>query len=307
MTAVTLSPKREDLNPGRRTSPMSRAFVRSLRTLFNILDDQRTGSVHLSEIESRWGRRGGNEWPQAKEGGGDALLLPVVLDSLRQVAAPCGGYLSFPRLVAGLRIALLHDEERGGQACSPSCPPHIQESDRWMEKREVGVHHKTASPHRAADGKGVSRSQSINSTLAPGSRWKSRHVLNEPRRHSITNGIDYETDFLADHYSNYGCVLLARIQEVNLSLNNLFSSPGQVEDPSHHPLVNGFSSSASPGTRVHPETLGALWERNHMLMKEVTEKSERIAQLEMEKAALCKQLQEKRAYRPSSHKGATFI
>ncbi|XP_078502165.1 suppressor APC domain-containing protein 1-like isoform X3 [Lissotriton helveticus] len=137
--------------------------------------------------------------------------------------------------------------------------------------------------------------------------WYHQRLLESQHRQRNLGTNVGKKDFLADHYSNYGCVLLARIQEVNLSLNNLFSSPGQVEDPSHHPLVNGFSSSASPGTRVHPETLGALWERNHMLMKEVTEKSERIAQLEMEKAALCKQLQEKRAYRPSSHKGATFI
>ncbi|KAJ1134363.1 hypothetical protein NDU88_000815 [Pleurodeles waltl] len=196
MTAVTLTPNREDLNPGRRASPMSRAFVRSLRTLFNILDDQKTGSVHLSEIESRWGRRGCNEWPRGNEGGSEAVLLPVVLDSLRQVAAPCGGYLSFPRLLAGLRIALLHDEERerqGREPYPPSYPSNIQGSARGVEKTEVEVPHKTQSPHRGAEGKGVARSQSINSTLAPGGRWQSRRCQNEPRRHSITNGIDYET------------------------------------------------------------------------------------------------------------------
>lgn len=38
--------------------------------------------------------------------------LPAgVLQALQQVAEPCGGYLSFPRLVAGLRIALLRAEE----------------------------------------------------------------------------------------------------------------------------------------------------------------------------------------------------
>ncbi|KAJ1134366.1 hypothetical protein NDU88_000818 [Pleurodeles waltl] len=137
--------------------------------------------------------------------------------------------------------------------------------------------------------------------------WYHQRLLESQHRQRNLGANGGKKDFLADPYSNYGCALLARIQEVNLSLNNLFSSPGQVEDPSHHPLVSGFNSPASLGTHVPPETLGNLRERNHMLMKEVTEKSERIAQLEMEKAALCKQLQEQRVYRPFSHKESTFI
>lgn len=136
--------------------------------------------------------------------------------------------------------------------------------------------------------------------------YRQRLIESQDRQRNLGTNIG-KKDFLADAYSNYGCVLLARIQEVNFSLNNLFSSPGQAEDPSHHPPVNGFSSPTSAGTRIHPETLGSLRERNYILMKEVTEKSERIAQLENEKATLCKQLQEKRVYRPSSHKSSTFI
>lgn len=41
--------------------------------------------------------------------------------------------------------------------------------------------------------------------------------------------------------------------------------------------------------------------------QEVSEKSDRIAQLEQEKAALCKQLKETRGYRLPSHKESTFI
>ncbi|KAH0630444.1 hypothetical protein JD844_013473 [Phrynosoma platyrhinos] len=40
---------------------------------------------------------------------------------------------------------------------------------------------------------------------------------------------------------------------------------------------------------------------------EVSEKSDRIAQLEQEKAALCKQLKESQGYRLPSHKASTFI
>ncbi|XP_021527130.2 suppressor APC domain-containing protein 2 [Aotus nancymaae] len=76
------------------TEGLPRAFLQSLRTLFDILDDRRRGCVHLREIESRWH-------------GADARELPRgVLQGLRQVA-PASGYLTFERFVAGLRSSLL--------------------------------------------------------------------------------------------------------------------------------------------------------------------------------------------------------
>ncbi|XP_076699121.2 suppressor APC domain-containing protein 2 isoform X1 [Callospermophilus lateralis] len=76
------------------TEGLPRAFLQSLRTLFDILDDRRRGYVHLREIESRWQ-------------GADARELPRgVLEGLRQVA-PASGYLTFERFVAGLRTSLL--------------------------------------------------------------------------------------------------------------------------------------------------------------------------------------------------------
>ncbi|KAM9207709.1 suppressor APC domain-containing protein 2 isoform 2-T2 [Dugong dugon] len=83
--------------PGLGTEGLPRAFLQSLRTLFDILDDRRRGYVHLGEIESRWQ-------------GADARELPRgVLDGLRQ-AAPASGYLTFERFVAGLRSSLLSAE-----------------------------------------------------------------------------------------------------------------------------------------------------------------------------------------------------
>ncbi|XP_007945256.1 suppressor APC domain-containing protein 2 [Orycteropus afer afer] len=80
--------------PGLGTEGLPRAFLQSLRTLFDILDDRRRGYVHLREIESRWQ-------------GADARALPGgVLEGLRQ-AAPASGYLTFERFVAGLRSSLL--------------------------------------------------------------------------------------------------------------------------------------------------------------------------------------------------------
>uniref|UniRef100_A0A8C6HVB1 Suppressor APC domain containing 2 n=1 Tax=Mus spicilegus TaxID=10103 RepID=A0A8C6HVB1_MUSSI len=82
------------------TEGLPRAFLQSLRTLFDILDDRQRGYVHLREIESRWQ-------------GADARELPCgVLEGLRQVA-PANGYLTFERFVAGLRTSLLKAD--GGQ------------------------------------------------------------------------------------------------------------------------------------------------------------------------------------------------
>lgn len=81
--------------PAPGTEGLPRAFLQSLRTLFDILDDRRRGYVHLREIESRWQ-------------GADARELPRgVLEGLRQVA-PASGYLTFERFVAGLRTSLLN-------------------------------------------------------------------------------------------------------------------------------------------------------------------------------------------------------
>ncbi|KAL6036716.1 hypothetical protein STEG23_001085 [Scotinomys teguina] len=85
--------------PAPSTEGLPRAFLQSLRTLFDILDDRQRGYVHLREIESRWQ-------------GADARELPCgVLEGLRQVA-PANGYLTFERFVAGLRTSLLNANGR---------------------------------------------------------------------------------------------------------------------------------------------------------------------------------------------------
>ncbi|XP_069465837.1 suppressor APC domain-containing protein 2 [Ambystoma mexicanum] len=79
------------------TEGLPRAFLHSLRTLFDILDDGRRGAVHIQEIESRWR-------------GADTLELPRgVLECLRR-AAPPSGLLTFERFVQGLRSSLSKTE-----------------------------------------------------------------------------------------------------------------------------------------------------------------------------------------------------
>uniref|UniRef100_G3PWW2 Suppressor APC domain containing 2 n=1 Tax=Gasterosteus aculeatus TaxID=69293 RepID=G3PWW2_GASAC len=76
---------------------LPKAFLHSLRTLFDILDDGGRGYVHISEIESRWQ-------------GADTRALPGgVLGCLRRVTPP-HGCLTFERFVAGLRYSMLHPE-----------------------------------------------------------------------------------------------------------------------------------------------------------------------------------------------------
>lgn len=79
------------------TDGLPKAFLHSLRTLFDILDDSGRGYVHISEIETRWQ-------------GADTRDLPAgVLGCLRRVAPP-HGCLSFERFVAGLRYSMLNPE-----------------------------------------------------------------------------------------------------------------------------------------------------------------------------------------------------
>ncbi|XP_035628254.1 suppressor APC domain-containing protein 2-like isoform X1 [Oncorhynchus keta] len=75
------------------TDGLPKAFLHSLRTLFDILDDGKRGYVHISEIESRW------------QGADTHDLSGGVLECLRLVAPP-HGCLTFERFVAGLRYSM---------------------------------------------------------------------------------------------------------------------------------------------------------------------------------------------------------
>ncbi|XP_038063652.1 suppressor APC domain-containing protein 2-like [Patiria miniata] len=76
-----------------------KAFVASMKVLFDILDEDVDGLVHIAEIEKRW----------AAEGGTTGLPFGV-LNGLRK-AAPKNGKLSFERFCGGLKMSL--NFERG--------------------------------------------------------------------------------------------------------------------------------------------------------------------------------------------------
>ncbi|XP_054738499.1 suppressor APC domain-containing protein 2 [Anastrepha obliqua] len=81
-------------------SPMDalpKQFVASMKTLFDILDDQHTGFVRFLDIEKGWQDDGCKGLPHG------------VIDSLRKVT-PSSGLLSFDRFCAGLKLCLLRNQ-----------------------------------------------------------------------------------------------------------------------------------------------------------------------------------------------------
>ncbi|XP_017481472.1 PREDICTED: suppressor APC domain-containing protein 2 [Rhagoletis zephyria] len=101
-------------------SPMDalpKQFVASMKTLFDILDDQHTGFVRFLDIEKGWQDDGCKGLPHG------------VIDSLRKVTPP-SGLLSFDRFCAGLKLCLLRNQSAsignaspGASSVSPVKPP----------------------------------------------------------------------------------------------------------------------------------------------------------------------------------------
>ncbi|XP_075435181.1 suppressor APC domain-containing protein 2 isoform X1 [Ascaphus truei] len=355
------------------TQGLPKAFLHSLRTLFEILDDRRRGSVHIQEIETRWQ-------------GADTLELPPgVLQCLRKVA-PSDGYLTFERFVLGLRISLLNSQNRdpggvyneifqaGVHLAQGKAPGKVYVSKpvplgvrymnggrdnagRCLEKVHVGNECPSAAYRGEQNRNGSQRapggverqknggeaqpncrSQSENMNEVMTDQVRHRCIRGPHRRHTITNGVDYsvlkrmkeleqDKDFLIQglemverardwyhqqiqavqeqqrnlgktqneffsegRYSPLGHVL-PKLQEVNRCLGELVC-PGKAGAPS--PAVPaGNTPPVVAGGQHRPVNM--LKEQNRLLTKEVSDKSDRITQLEQEKSALIKQLFEARA------------
>ncbi|XP_078422584.1 suppressor APC domain-containing protein 2-like [Cetorhinus maximus] len=311
---------------------LPRAFLLSLRTLFDILDQEGRGSVDLREIESRW--RG--------EGSREPGLPPGLMPCLRRVAAP-SGQLTFPRLLAGIRTALQQETESQGPGGGQEQQRTVLGTSQLRDTGGKGGEKQPTDNKRWAkdhEGTGISRSQSIATSIARGALHRSCQGRNELRRHTIANGIDYDMlkqmkelererdallhglevveqardwyhqqihtvhqrqkhvrqgfgskDYLTDPHQNRAYLLLAKIQEVNCCLSDLISSSGKLPFVHHH--ANGFGSPLKVmGFQRQP--ISSLKEQNHLLTKELSLKSERIAILEQEKVSLIKQLIEAR-------------
>ncbi|KAG7261986.1 hypothetical protein CRUP_004925 [Coryphaenoides rupestris] len=131
-------------HPYPSTEGLPRAFLHSLRTLFDILDDGRRGFVHISEIESRWqgSPEEGSQEEVEEESRGQGQGLPRgVLAGLRRVAPP-HGCLTFDRFVAGLRHSMLNPENHNrGHSMGPQTQQHQQQSLKPYPKHQSQTQH----------------------------------------------------------------------------------------------------------------------------------------------------------------------
>lgn len=76
---------------------LPKQFVSAMRTLFDIMDDKRTGYVKVTDIENRWRDDRTTGLPRG------------VIESLQKVASH-DGLLTFERFCSGLRICLLRNQ-----------------------------------------------------------------------------------------------------------------------------------------------------------------------------------------------------
>lgn len=105
------------------TDDLPKQFVSSLRILFDILDENHSGFVRLSDIESRW-----------KEDGVKGLPSGVV-DALKRVT-PANGYLNFDRFVAGLKLVLWRSKHNMVSGESVHIPRSSSEQDESHQGKE---------------------------------------------------------------------------------------------------------------------------------------------------------------------------
>ncbi|KAJ8379840.1 hypothetical protein SKAU_G00006180 [Synaphobranchus kaupii] len=96
-------------------------------------------------------------------------------------------------------------------------------------------------------------------------------------------------EFLSETGHSRLNILLPKLQEVNHCLSGLLSCTGMpITSPAGLPL--SIPTNAQPHSPTPPQAVMRLKDQNSLLTQEVTEKSERIAQLEQEKSALVQQL-----------------
>ncbi|XP_070587398.1 suppressor APC domain-containing protein 2-like isoform X2 [Erythrolamprus reginae] len=285
--------------PGHRLDgpPPPRAFLQSLRPLYDILDERRRGYVHLREIESRWRRADGEAGPAG------------VLEGLRR-AAPPSGYLTFERFVLGLRLALPGPEE----SPEPSIP--------------VGQAPPQPQGHRAGEASGSRKplKEPLGQEGPCQEPPRQPSIRRQRRRHTLAHGVDQETlEREKEREKERECLLrglglaeeargwyLQQLHRLQGHQKQLARSRGRQPGDSSPPTASHSppATQSGPSPFVGPQqTIHMLKEQNRLLTKEVTDKGRRITQLEQEKSALIKQLFGARAEstKDSSQLDSTFI
>ncbi|NXW33936.1 SAPC2 protein, partial [Phaetusa simplex] len=137
--------------------------------------------------------------------------------------------------------------------------------------------------------------------------WYHQHIQFMQERQRLLGKNKTSAEFLPEgSQSHLGC-LLPKLQEVNRCLGDLLSTASKPANPSSG--LSKLVPVASPASAGSQQAINMLKEQNRLLTKEVTDKSERITQLEQEKSALIKQLFEARARNnhETSQLDSTFI
>lgn len=150
---------------------LPKQFIKSLRVLFDILDEQRCGYVRLVDIESRWHEEGVKGLPSG------------VIEALRKVT-PQNGYLSFDRFVAGLKLSMLTNR-------NPKQHDDNQRSENNAYTKHNKPHHGVSQAHqqhekenRTANGT-LRRTSHARNEAPPPPRRSSQSALNQHRYHTV--------------------------------------------------------------------------------------------------------------------------
>ncbi|KAM6976055.1 suppressor APC domain-containing protein 2 isoform 1-T1 [Tautogolabrus adspersus] len=139
--------------------------------------------------------------------------------------------------------------------------------------------------------------------------WYQGQIHNVTERQRQVGQSSHCTDFFTEASQSRMNVLIPKLQEVNRCLNDLISCTGMQSYPSSSASTAALSANSQLPGPAPPQAIQRLKDQNRLLTQEVTERSERIAQLEQEKSALIKQLFEARARsaHDTSNMDSTFI
>ncbi|KAM4697115.1 suppressor APC domain-containing protein 1 [Rhinophrynus dorsalis] len=263
----------------------SRGFLRSLRVLYNILEEEGGGRVHVQDIEGLWA---------------GPSILSWVPQALRDVTVSSGGYLSFPRLVRGLTQALRAGEiqekdtprRRGikGVTRSQSINNDVISTSRQMRQEQRIRRHTLTSGIDYNTLRRMKELEQERDALLDGmqlverAREWYRERLHEAEKHKRLQDLP-----LTPPPPLLGPSLLVQIQEVNRFLSDLVSPPEKGPRRKH------------PYATKHSDTLTTLRYQNQLLTRELSLQNERIWKLQRENDALYRDLEERHLHR------ATFI
>ncbi|NWZ04649.1 SAPC2 protein, partial [Agelaius phoeniceus] len=136
--------------------------------------------------------------------------------------------------------------------------------------------------------------------------WYHQHIQLMQEHQRFLGKRRTSADFPEGGQSHLGR-LVPKLQEVNRCLGDLLSTASKAANPSS--ALSRLVPVTSPASTGSQQAINILKEQNRLLTKEVTDKSERITQLEQEKSALIKQLFEARAHNnhEMSQLDSTFI